>query len=170
MNPEDEAEMMAYAATLPMAEKVAAYEHAAITERHLWVMRHGVPREMDDHERIVSAAILDALADASWYHGGAPGLTVIAPANETGADPRANAGNVPDRADRVHITFDEAIARGFAADHPLGGVVYQVRPVGLVSVLPVNLRMASLLIRELGIFNPLSLPLTFCCERAEIIG
>ena len=170
MNEEEEAEMIAYAATLPMAEKVEAYELAAITERHLFLMRHGVSRSMSDHEVKLSEWILAEVKDAHWYHGGVAGLSVICPACETGADPRTNGQFVPDRADRVHITTDETVARGFASALPNGGFCYRVIPVGPVSILPAHLRMASLLLMESQTFNPLSLPLTFCCGRAEVIG
>jgi hypothetical protein len=169
MTPEEEAELLAYLATLHFLDRRELAEQAAITERHLHEMRHGSKREPANYEVRLERQIMAQMADAEWYHGGAQGLSVIVPASVTGADPRFNRHDVPDRADWVHLTSDRDMALDFAAYHPNGGKVYRVKPVGPVSILPAHLRWASLMVRGTPQFDPLALPMTFCCGRAEVI-
>ncbi len=77
---------------------------------------------------------------------------------------------VPDRADFVHITANRDHAQDFAQNYPGGGVVYVVQPVDAVRVLPVQLRLAELMILDIGDgFDPTSVNPSFCCYAATVI-
>ena len=76
--------------------------------------------------------MIDKATSKRYYHGGAPGLKIILPSNQTGAPTTADYGaHGVCRRDRVYITTSMHAALIFAAMHPSDrGVVYEVEPIG----------------------------------------
>lgn len=172
MTEEERLELSQYAAGMSLAERLEMWEQAAILERHLHVMQHGTPAPLSQHAQAPGSRIVAQFQGARWYQGGPPGLepgTRLLPAKVTGLDPRSNGQFVPDRETYVHITANRAQAEDFARSYPGGGVVYEVQPVGPVTVLPVQARLAELMVLDVGEgFDLLSIGPSFCCEAATV--
>ena len=127
----------------------------------------GAPMTPEEAER--AEAIARHHLGGPWFHGGPAGFCegfTLLPAGQTGANPRRHVrGHAEDRKRWVFIASDYATAAKYAAR--IGGVVYEVQPVGQVYADLEEFRAALMVVEQHLSQNPRLAALVSVLSRDE---